>query len=238
MASHAYPFPVAVSQLEGDDSREAQTARAVKWLVAQPGGPVAVVTPRRRVEDEALKALLAVPGTTHHIWRGLSVGSLTGRRVLHAWPDTQRLNAMWGVDADALVVIEWGLAETAEWVEDSNALLLRPGQVLTQVADEHASSTAGLAPLPDDVSQILEITARMAAGYDSGLQWNEEHKLKADMMNRPDRWAAISPEQVRARCRELEMRPADVDTIVGFVRHRQEGRRFAVRGSYRDFQFR
>jgi hypothetical protein len=158
--------------------------------------------------------------------------------VLHAWPDTQRLNALWGIDADALVVIEWGPAETAEWVEDSNALLLRPGQVLTQVADGRASTTADLAPLPDDVSRILESTARMAASYDSGLQWNEEHKLKADMMNRPERWAAISVDQVRNRCRELKMRPADVDTIVGFIRHRQEGRRFAVRSSYRDFQFR
>ena len=50
---------------------------------------------------------------------------------------------------------------------------------------------------------MLEYVAGMAAGYSSGLKWNEEDKLKADMVNRPERWVPITVEQVRARCREL-----------------------------------
>lgn len=57
------------------------------------------------------------------------------------------------------------------------------------------------------------------------------------MMNRPERWASITVEQVRAKCRALGMRPNDVDTIAGFLQRRKDGRRFNVRGSYRDFHF-
>ena len=77
----------------------------------------------------------------------------------------------------------------------------------------------------------------MAAGYSSGLKWNEEDMLKADMMNRPERWEPITVEQVRAKCRELGMRPKDVDTVAGYLQRRKDGRRFNVRSSYRDFQF-
>lgn len=61
--------------------------------------------------------------------------------------------------------------------------------------------------------------------------------LKADMMNRPERWVPITVEQVRTKCRELGMRPNDVDTVTGFLQRRKDGRRFNVRSSYRDFQF-
>jgi len=86
-------------------------------------------------------------------------------------------------------------------------------------------------------SRILEYIAAMAAGYSSGLKWNEEDKLKADMMNRPERWVPITVEQVRAKCRALGMRPDDVDTVAGFLQRRKEGRRFNVQSSYRTFRF-
>lgn len=62
--------PVAVSRLGKGDSREAQNARAVKWLLAQPGGTVVVVTPRRVVNSAGLKRLIAQPHVQHHVWRG------------------------------------------------------------------------------------------------------------------------------------------------------------------------
>lgn len=77
----------------------------------------------------------------------------------------------------------------------------------------------------------------MAAGYSSGMKWNEEDKLKADIMNRPDRWKAVTADQVQTKCRELGMRPKDVDTIVSYVQRRKEGKRFNVRSSYRTFEF-
>lgn len=56
-------------------------------------------------------------------------------------------------------------------------------------------------------------------------------------MNRPERWESVTVEQVRAKCRELKMRPKDVDTIAGFLQRRKDGRRFNVRSSYKDFHF-
>lgn len=234
MSSDGYPFPVAVSQLDEQDSRELQNARAVKWLSEQSGGSIVVVTPQKRFEGDSLKRLIALPGTTHLSWRGFSAGALAHHRVVYAWPDRQHLNDLWGVEADALVVIEWGTEETSEWIEDANPVRLLRGRTIQPSA---AEAPLKVASLPHDVDQILESIARWAAGYDSGLKWNEEDKLKADMMNCPERWARVTVEQVRAKCRELKMRPNDVDTIAGFLERRKQGHRFNVRSSYRDFKF-
>jgi len=153
--------------------------------------------------------------------------------VLYAWPGRKHLNDVWNVEADAIAVIEWNVEETAEWLEDVDPVQLLPGQTIQPAG----ATRALLEPLPNGIDGILEYIAAMAAGYDTGLKWNEEDKLKADMMNRPDRWAPVTVEQVRAKCRDLGMRADDVDTISGFVLRRKEGRRFNVRSSYRTFQF-
>lgn len=236
MASDAYQFPVAISRLsEGETSREPQNLRAIKWLLDQPGRSVVVVTPQKQFHGDSLKRLVSQPGVVHLSWRGLSTGSLSGRRVLYARPDRQHLNGLWDVDADALVVIEWNEGETDEWIEDANPVQLLRGETVPPAAAPVVPETRG--PLPNGVDGILEHIAAMAAGYSSGLKWNEEDKLKADMMNRPDRWVPITPEQVRAKCRELGMRPDDVDTVVGFLQRRKDGRRFNVQSSYRTFHF-
>lgn len=234
MTSDAYQFPVAISRLsEGETSREPQNLRAIQWLADQPGGPVVVVTPEKQVHSDILKRLVATSGVTHHSWRGFSTGSLAGRRVLYAWPNRMHLNGLWGVDADALAVIEGNEDETAEWIEDANPVQLFHGRTVEPVEER----TDRHEPLPNGVDGILEHIAAMAAGYSSGLKWNEKDKLKADMMNRPERWAPVTVEQVRAKCRALGMRPDDVDTIAGFLQRLKEGRRFNVRRSYRTFHF-
>ena len=132
-------------------------------------------------------------------------------------------------------MIEHGGEEAAEWIEDAN-----PVQLLKDRVAEPRTESATAAPsemLPNGVDGILEYVARMAAGYSSGLKWNEEDMLKADMMNRPDRWVVITVEQVRAKCRALGTRPNDVDTVAGYLQRRKDGRRFNVRSSYKDFQF-
>lgn len=225
--------PVALSRLAEGDTREEQNSRAVRWLLAQAGGPVVVVTPRREVESASIKRLIAHPQVRHYAWRGFSGGNFSGQRVLYAWPDRKHLNDVWKTDADAIAVIEWNVEETAEWLEDVNPVQLLPGQTLEPAPRRRPAPE----PLPNGVDAILEHVAAMAAGYSTGLKWNEEDKLKADMMNRPDRWVPVTVEQVRARCRELGMRADDVDTIAGFLHHRKEGRRFNVRSSYRTFEF-
>ena len=236
MTSDAYQFPVAISRLsEGETSREPQNLRAIRWLADQPGGPVVVVTPQKQVHSDILKRLVATSGVTHLSWKGFSTGSLAGRRVLHAWPNRKHLNGLWGVGADALAVIEWNEDETAEWIEDANPVQLFHGRTVEpQPVEEPADRQE---PLPNGVDGILEHIAAMAAGYSSGLKWNEEDMLKADMMNRPDRWVSITVEQVRTKCRALGMRPDDVDTVAGFLQRRKEGRRFNVQSSYRTFHF-
>lgn len=237
MSSDGCPFPVAISLWGKNDSREAQDTRAVEWLLQQPGGPIAVVTPKRQFDSETLRRLVARPGTVHLTWRGFSAGSLNHWRVVYAWPDRQHLNDLWGVRADAVVVIEWGSGETATWAEDTQSVQFPPGQILQPVSEPQTVFKSVDEPLAEDVSRILESVAEWAAGYDSGLKWNEEDKLKADMMNCPTRWESVTVEQVRRRCRELKMRPKDIETITGFLELRKQGRRFNVRSTYRDFQF-
>lgn len=225
--------PTAVSRLGEDDTREAQNLRALRWLLSQPGGSVVVVTPRRDVPSEAIKRLIARPDVHHFAWRGFHGGHFDGQRVLYAWPDREHLNHVWNVVADAIAVIEWNEEETAEWIEDVNPVELLPGEIVAPTPRAETS----LEPLPNGIDGILEHIAAMAAGYSSGLKWNEEDKLKADMMNRPDRWRNVTVDQVRAKCRQLGMRAQDVDTITDFVQRRKDGRRFNVRSSYRAFKF-
>lgn len=235
MTTDAYRYPVAIARLsEGETSREPQNIRAIEWLLSQPGGSVLVVTPGKSFEGASLKQLVAHPQVTHRVWRGLSIVSLAGHRVVYCWPDRQHLNDLWGVDADALVVVEWNEHESSEWINDANPIRLG-GSETTQPSSEFEMTASER--LPGGIEEILEYVAEMAAGYSSGLKWNEEDKLKADMMNRPERWERVTVGQVRARCRELGMRPKDVDTISGLLQHRKDGRRFNVRTSYRTFSF-
>lgn len=228
-------YPVAIARISEDDSREAQNLRAIRWLLEQQGGPVVIVTPQKDFSSDSLKRLSKSPGVTQRTWRGLSIGSLRGHRVLYCWPDRQHLNDLWGADLDALVVLEHGGTEAKEWIEDANPIQLLKDATVTPKVDPLSAESSG--PLPGGVERILEYVASMAAGYSSGLKWNEEDMLKADMMNCPERWTPVTVEQVRTKCRELKMRPHDVDTVAGFLQRRKDGRRFNVRSSYKDFQF-
>lgn len=238
MTSDAYSFPVALSGLcEGETSREPQNICAIKWLLDQPGRSVAVVTPQKQFHGDSLKHLVAQPGVLRLSWRGLSVGSLSGRRVLYAWPDRMHENERWDLDAEALAVIEWNENETAEWIEDTRPTQLLRGKTLQLPPPSEDDARAVSEPLPNGVEVILEHIAAWAAGYSTGLKWNEEDRGKAGMMNRPERWVPITVEQVRTKCRALGMRSDDVDTIAGFKQRRKEGWRLNVQSSYRTFHF-
>lgn len=132
-------------------------------------------------------------------------------------------------------MIEWNPDETQEWIEGNKSLLLLCDHTEHYVPDE--SENLHNDPLPNSIDEILKYVARMAAAYSSGLNQNEEDKLKTDMMNRPKRWDSVTVDQVRARCKELAMRPTDVDTITGFLQRRKERRYFRVTTFYREFHF-
>ena len=186
MNTGGYPYPVAISRLgDGEPSRECQNTRAIKWLLEQGSGPVIVVTPQKNFDGTSLKKLVAHPRVRHYSWKGFTAGHLHGSRALVAWPDKKLLNNLWDAEAQALAVIEWNEHETAEWIKDSNATVLLPGETIAPVPAENG---VDIEPLPNGIDGILEHVAGMAAGYDSGLKWDEEDKLRADMMNRPERW--------------------------------------------------
>ena len=135
-SSDEYAYPVAVSRLsKGERSREPQNQRAIKWLLDQPGGSVVVVTPRKPLESPSIKRLVATSGVDHRTWKGCSAGSLANHRVLYAWPDRRRLNELWGVEIDALAVIEWGESEIAEWIKRVNPVQLVEGDVVEVTHD-------------------------------------------------------------------------------------------------------
>lgn len=167
--------------------------------------------------------LVGSPDVVHLNGKSLNLSSLEGRRVLLAWPTRQQMQDVWGAHPAALAVIEWGEEQIAEWITHAKPLQLLPGRTVTP-PDEIAPA----APLPNGIDKILSSVAAMAAGYSSGLKWDEEDKLKSDMMLRPDRWEPVTVEQVRAPCHGLGMRPKDVDTIAGFLQRRKDGHRFRV----------
>ncbi len=76
MSSNAYSFPVALSRLGDEDSREPQNIRAIRWLAAQRDAPVVLITPLRQFSGASLNGLLASPGVTHLTWRGVSSGAI------------------------------------------------------------------------------------------------------------------------------------------------------------------
>lgn len=236
MPSNAYPYPVAVSRLsKGEQSREPQNLRAIRWLLEQPGGSVVVVTPRADIPSESLSKLVAKTGVAHMRWRGSSMGWLAGHRAIVVWPDRQHLNDLWGVQMDALAVIEWVESAAAEWIEDANPVQLYADRIVEPAEPADATGAAG--SLPEGVEDVLQYLALTAQEFGTDMEWHEEQKLKADMMHRPDRWAPVTVKQVRERCRALELSPNDVDTIAGYLQRRKDGGRFRVDRSYRGFQF-
>ena len=60
--------------------------------------------------------------------------------------------------------------------------------------------------MPEDIQRILRYVADYAKGYDNHMKWNEEAKLKSDMMLRMDRWRLVTTEEIEDECRALGMR--------------------------------
>lgn len=91
--------------------------------------------------------------------------------------------------------------------------------------------------LPPDIVETLEFLAMMAKGYDNHLKWNEEARLKADLMNNRRYWLGFSAEAVRAKACELGMRSEDAALVYDLVSRAQAGKRLVADRTYRDFKF-
>jgi len=91
--------------------------------------------------------------------------------------------------------------------------------------------------MPKDIEKILEHIALMARGYDNRMKWNEEAKLKSDMMRRMDRWRLVTTGQIRSKCLALGMRNEDVEIICDMHSRRLRGRRLVPQHSYKGYEF-
>lgn len=75
--------------------------------------------------------------------------------MIYAWPDRQHLSEFWGAEADALVVIEWGVDETSEWIEDTNPVRLLHGRTIQPSESEAPADTTNLPGGADRSSRAL-----------------------------------------------------------------------------------
>lgn len=91
--------------------------------------------------------------------------------------------------------------------------------------------------MPEDIECILEYVVECSKGYNNHMKWNEEAKLKADMMKHVDRWRLVSTLQIREFCTGRGMRSKDVETICDLHTRKMQGRRFVPQASYRSFEF-
>jgi hypothetical protein len=93
--------------------------------------------------------------------------------------------------------------------------------------------------LPADIVEILDYLAETAKGYGGSMKWNEEAKLKADLMNSRSRWNAdrVAVRAVKSQCLDLGLSVDDTGNIVEWISKAHAGRRLRPQQSYRDFRF-
>ena len=160
----------------------------------------------------------------------------------------------------ALYVDEENLAETEEGIERHHAcdeleemlLLVWNEQWIKNWVKRYDAQLIGEAPegwhecikgdgqrqpIPEDIQRILKHLAAMAKGYGNSMKWNEEAKLKSDLMKNWQYWAPVSVEAIRMRCGELGMSLKDIKTITDMIQKRKDGRRLVPDSSYKDFEF-
>ena len=77
----------------------------------------------------------------------------------------------------------------------------------------------------------------MAAGYSTGLKWNEVAKLKSDMVLVPHRWIGVDLRALEAKCRVVGLDDKDTGTILDLVRKVQADKRLVPQRSYRGFRW-
>mgnify|MGYP001213549964 CR=1 FL=1 len=91
--------------------------------------------------------------------------------------------------------------------------------------------------LPQDIVRILKYLADAAAGYGNNLKWNEEAKLKADLMSNRRYWIGFPALAVRDKCTQFGMTHADAALVADLVQRAQAGRRLVAHRDYRDHKF-
>lgn len=94
-----------------------------------------------------------------------------------------------------------------------------------------------MAVLPNGIHVLLSYLAAAAAHNGNHLRKDEVDKLKADLMNSPERWAGVPVDHIQAACLALGLLPDDTSTISQLVTDRHTGRRLVPAPRYAGFRF-
>lgn len=205
------------SMIEMTDDRSSDIAKGVCWLIEQGGGTI--FASQKRVIQDALN--LDTDGQFKRFEE-----SCAKKGISLCWP--RRSHSVSG-NVLALYCNTDLLAEFERY-GDIAKLLYLPWTERERDWFEASYMVSGdrTVPLPSDIDRILAYIANMAAGYSSGMNYREEHRLKCDLMDNWSYWRGVDPAAVRTRCIELGMMAGDADVISGLVKARKEGKRFAV----------
>jgi hypothetical protein len=91
--------------------------------------------------------------------------------------------------------------------------------------------------LEPSVDGIIDYIGAMAAGYSTGLKWNEVAKLKSDMMLVRHRWIGVDLSALEAKCRAVGLDDEDTRTVLDLVRKVKAGKRLVPQNGYRGFRW-
>jgi len=93
--------------------------------------------------------------------------------------------------------------------------------------------------LPSDVDAFMEWIGQNVRLCGGDLDWVEQARIKADMMNVRARWYAsrVTPDALRDKCEALGLRAEDIAAIVGWLGKVQAGRRLAPHRDHRGYRW-
>lgn len=212
------------------------------WLAENGGG--CVVTPDRRTMENALGTVtdgefkkaenqLGSYGIALS-WkrRGLPYGA---RNVVALYMDKEIDEIIQRGSTERVFFIPWMESE-ANWFKNAYRPTIveidKNGSIIS--VNEQPAYANAKDSIPDEQDKILEILARMAAGYGNSLQWRERERFKADLMNNRSAWMAVDPKVVLRRCAELGMSAENADEISNMVKQLKNGHRFRSKRGYED----
>ncbi len=136
---------------------------------------------------------------------------------------------------EKVLIVPW-LEKHSNWFKAAfkpTIVVLNANGELTK-ADNQTAYASVKDGIPDTLDRILCYLAQWAAGYDNRLQWREEERFKADLMNHQADWKQINPETALLRCAELGMSAEDSEKISSMIGQLKAGHRFRPKSGYEE----
>lgn len=130
------------------------------------------------------------------------------------------------------LLVVWNMESVESWIEHYHAKPLNCSNEECGIQPDESNYE-----LPEDISNILEFLASMAAGYGNKMKWNEKEKLKSDLMKNRQAWMRVSIKAIRQKCSELGMTLTDTNTIAELIEKTQAGSRLVPNSSYKNSEF-